>query len=581
MGKAINKTAIVVVLTATLAVPILSSAAPNAGIKPDSPFYFFDITIEKVSLFFTFNLEKKIQKALAHAEERLTEAEAMAIANKPEAVSRAMKEYQTRISFATDRVHNAKSEDQSKKLLTTVAESTAKHQEVLTETYNRVAEEAKEAIEKAIAVSIKGHEEALKQIGALTQKVSARNEEIETLQKEVEDLKKAQAQPRTVERIVEVRPTEPPKTAKRLDSEEIYAKIAPAVVLIETSVGSGSGIVIESNGLILTNAHVIEGTNQAIVKIGGTIAIASVLGRDENVDLALLKIERTNLPVVELGDSNEVALKRGEEVFAFGYPLGFKGDVTATRGIISARQIVDGVIYLQTDATIHPGNSGGPLVNNLGQVIGINSLVLAARGSKETIGGTGIGFAIPVNVARGLIPELKTGKKITTSKPEVALPQQSPPGFISQQQAAWADYLKRVSKNNVDRVAGLKAYDKSDQYTDLRDYDGAIRNADEAIRLFQTAYQDSTALEKNYPTELNFSNLIKEVNEARTIYVTFLLRAAEQNKIYAHAKLTGDSDTRYGASLQRELYFTRAKTAGIDFDAKGRELNATAGAYFK
>ncbi len=416
---------IILLLAAFSGTPISALAASNsAGIKPGSFFYFFDTTFEKVNLFFTFNPEKKAQKALEHAEERLAEAEAVAEEKNTNAVKTAVAGYESNIALAAEESKQIKDKEKAEGLLTSITDQTSKHQEILTDVYNKVPEQAKEAIKKAIDNSIKGQEEARKQIQELKTALSGQSTEIEALRKEVDILKKNQQKTNVTEKIVEVRPSTPLKNTKKLESEEIYAKIAPTVVLIETSDGSGTGIIIESDGVIITNAHVVSGATRVTVKIGGLIYTASVLGRDEGVDLALLKMNGNNLSIAELGDSSEAALKRGEELFAFGYPLDFSGDVTATRGILSARQLVDGVTYLQTDASIHPGNSGGPLVNNKGQVIGINSLVLSARGKAGNIGGTGIGFAIPVNVARGLIPDLKAGRNIII--PRTVLPETAP-----------------------------------------------------------------------------------------------------------------------------------------------------------
>ena len=416
-----------ILFAASLFLPVRASAA-NAGIKPGSFFYFFDTTFEKLNLFFTRDHEKKARKALGYAEERLAEAKAIENDNRPQDLTTVITKYREDTFLATQETTEIKDKAKRERLLSTIADQAFQQQEVLVEVYNKAPEQSREIIKKVIDGSIKAQEEALKMVQALREDLSGQNAQIESLRKEVDTLKKGQGKPNIIEKIIEVRPVATLQNAKKLDSEEIYTKIAPAVALVETSDGSGSGIVIENDGIILTNAHVVAGTTRATVKINDSISTASVLGRDENVDLALLKINRSNLPIVDLGDSSEAALKRGEEVFAFGYPLDFQGDVTATRGILSARQVIDGVAWLQTDASIHPGNSGGPLVNNKGQVIGINSKVLSAKGKGGNIGGTGIGFAIPVNVARGLIPDLKAGRNVVVPKvsESISLPTPQP-----------------------------------------------------------------------------------------------------------------------------------------------------------
>ncbi len=390
----ISGASLTVVLASVLTVPYFAFAAPGAGIKPDSAFYFFDIVFERIGLFFTFNPEGKIQKALAHAEERLAEAEAVALANKPEAISRAMEEYQSRISLATERAREVDNEDQSEKLLTTIAESTAKHQEVLAEVHNKVPEEAKKAIEKAIEVSIGGREEVLKHVQELKEIPPKTQEEIDALREEIESLKRAQSQPRSVST----------SAARKLSNKEIISKVKPAVVYIETTGGSGSGMIIESDGTILTNAHVVKDVYSAKVKLSdGKLFIGTVLGRNEVVDLTLLKIDVHGLPTVEFGNSD--AVEQGDEVFTLGYPFGLGGDVSFKEGTISRRITESGASYLETSAEIHPGNSGGPLVNKGGQVVGINTAVFGETVRGVTLGET-IKLAIPINLAVKLLPTL-------------------------------------------------------------------------------------------------------------------------------------------------------------------------------
>ncbi len=169
--------------------------------------------------------------------------------------------------------------------------------------------------------------------------------------------------------------------------------------------GAGSGFIIRADGLVLTNNHVVEGADDILVKLDdGREFSAKVLGTDPLTDLALLKLQGKveNLPVVRLGDSD--ALKVGDWVVAIGNPFGLASSVSA--GIISAkeRDIRAGPYddFLQTDAAINPGNSGGPLFNLRGEVIGINTAIIG--------GGTGIGFAVPSNMAKALLPQLEKGE---------------------------------------------------------------------------------------------------------------------------------------------------------------------------
>ena len=171
----------------------------------------------------------------------------------------------------------------------------------------------------------------------------------------------------------------------------------------------GSGFIIDKEGLIFTNNHVIEGTDEILVMLeDGREFPAEVVGRDPRTDLALIRIDTDfELQPIPLGDSD--ALGVGEWVVAIGNPFGLGNTVTA--GIVSAKYRRIGVgaydFFIQTDASINPGNSGGPLLNTAGKVIGINTAILAGRG-----GGIGIGFAIPVNIAKDLLPQLKEGKVV-------------------------------------------------------------------------------------------------------------------------------------------------------------------------
>jgi serine protease Do len=169
----------------------------------------------------------------------------------------------------------------------------------------------------------------------------------------------------------------------------------------------GSGFIIDRNGHIITNNHVVERADEIIVKFAdGREFKANVIGRDPKTDVALIKISSLfrSLPTLSVGDSD--AMRVGDWVLAVGNPFGLEH--TVTKGIISATGRVIGAgpydNFLQTDAPINPGNSGGPLINLKGEVIGINSAIVAA--------GQGIGFAIPINLARSIITQLKEKGKV-------------------------------------------------------------------------------------------------------------------------------------------------------------------------
>ena len=169
----------------------------------------------------------------------------------------------------------------------------------------------------------------------------------------------------------------------------------------------GSGFIISNDGYIFTNNHVVEQADKIIVKTSdGKEYEAKIIGTDTNTDIALIKIKADkSLPVTEIGDSDRVRV--GEWVIAIGNPFGLEATVTA--GIVSAKGRVIGAgpydNFIQTDASINPGNSGGPLFNMEGKVIGINTAIVAH--------GQGIGFAIPINMAKTILSDLKTKGKVT------------------------------------------------------------------------------------------------------------------------------------------------------------------------
>src|SRR5688572_7925067 len=225
--------------------------------------------------------------------------------------------------------------------------------------------------------------------------------------------------------------------ALRRGLESLVERVSPAVVqvlvsgyaaaqgpaaagLLSRVSGSGSGVIVDPEGYVVTNAHVVdgarrvqvalatagEGGGRSILKAPARVLGARVIGVDKETDLAVLKVEAAGLPVLPLGDSE--ALKQGDLVMAFGSPLGLDGSVTL--GVVSAvaRQLrpEDRMIYVQTDAAVNPGNSGGPLVDMEGRVVGINTLIASQSGGNE-----GVSFAAPSNIVRTVVDQIRaTGR---------------------------------------------------------------------------------------------------------------------------------------------------------------------------
>ncbi|OBR96366.1 MULTISPECIES: S1C family serine protease [Clostridium] len=252
------------------------------------------------------------------------------------------------------------------------------------------------------------------------------------------------------------------ESTKENSITEVAETVGPAVVGISNKsegyfglqdAGSGSGVIIDSNGYIVTNYHVVQGADKITVKLSSNkILNASVLGADQRSDLAVIKVDAKNLPVVRFGDSSKV--KVGDTAIAIGNSLGeqFAGSVTA--GIISAlnRKIeYNGSIYkvIQTDAAINPGNSGGPLCDLQGNVIGINSLKIGANLNAE-----GMGFAIDINEAKDIIKSLMNSGKV--SRPYLGISGES---VVSEDDKIQGVYIEQVEKNSGAGVAGIKPTD--------------------------------------------------------------------------------------------------------------------------
>jgi S1-C subfamily serine protease len=220
--------------------------------------------------------------------------------------------------------------------------------------------------------------------------------------------------------------SDPAVATEEQNNIEVYRTLSPGVVFIhstsyardflgfvEPQEGSGSGSIIDAQGNILTNYHVIEGAQKLSVSLGGQKAYAArIIGGDPDTDLAVIRlIEKPAGPltVIPLGDSDKLVV--GQKVLAIGNPFGL--DRTLTTGVISGLQrpirarnnrLIEGAI--QTDASINPGNSGGPLLDSHGRMIGINSQILSPSGTSA-----GVGFAVPVSIAKRVIPQiLQTGQ---------------------------------------------------------------------------------------------------------------------------------------------------------------------------
>jgi serine protease Do len=279
-------------------------------------------------------------------------------------------------------------------------------------------------------------------------------------------------------------------TSLSSEIRELTQRVSPAVVQIYTSsfgslMGStpqgaalfgkqqatGSGIILDSDGYILTNNHVVEGAKRvqvrlapqavgmsggtSILETGGALVGAQVLGTDKETDLAVLKIDMTNLPYLTLGDSEQVF--QGQLVFAFGSPMGLNNSVSF--GVIStvARQLQQDnpMIYIQSDVAVNPGNSGGPLVNAKGEVIGINTLIFTQSGGSE-----GLSFSAPSNIAKNVYNQIKATGRVKRGiigvNPQTVNPLMAQPLGLKTQ---WGVILGDVFPQSPADEAGLQVGD--------------------------------------------------------------------------------------------------------------------------
>jgi S1-C subfamily serine protease len=223
------------------------------------------------------------------------------------------------------------------------------------------------------------------------------------------------AQPRTV--AIPVQPTVQLTTPEQIVVGVTQA-VTPAVVGVRTQGGAGSGFIIRPDGIILTNAHVVGTARTVTIELAtGEELQGTVLGRDPQNDIAVVDVPGTSLPTIPLGDSDRLLV--GQMTIAIGNPLQFAR--TVTTGVVSGigRTLPaggqGGGLYelIQTDAAINPGNSGGPLLNSAGQVIGINTAIAGTAG--RGIQAIGIGFAVPINVAREIAEQVLTIGEIRTA----------------------------------------------------------------------------------------------------------------------------------------------------------------------
>ena len=262
----------------------------------------------------------------------------------------------------------------------------------------------------------------------------------------------------------------PARLSQVNDVPTILATVEPAVASITTDQGVGTGMVISAGGDIITNYHVVAGANYIHVSLyhrAGYLG-AFVTGYDQDSDVALLRVPGvSNLATVVLGDSSQV--KVGDNVIAVGNALNLPGGPSATTGIVSALgRTIGGTTFtagelvppnlIQTDAAINPGNSGGPLLDAAGDVIGMNTLVI--QQANDTESAQGLGFAIPINTIKSLIPTLRQGSKVAPTELGISMQDNTPQlaaeyGF----RITTGVVVSQVLVDSPAYRAGMQAYD--------------------------------------------------------------------------------------------------------------------------
>ena len=301
----------------------------------------------------------------------------------------------------------------------------------------------------------------------------------------------------------------------------------------------GSGFIIREDGYVVTNNHVVDGATEIAVKLSdGREFPAKIVGRDEKTDLALLRIDAKGLPVLPFGDSDK--LQVGEPVMAIGNPFGLEG--TVTTGIVSAKGRVIGEgpydNFIQTDAAINPGNSGGPLVNTAGQVVGIDTAIFSQSG-----GSVGIGFAIPINMAKTVLPQLEAKGHVTRGWLGVSIqpvtPELAKALKLSKEEGA---LVAQVLPDSPAQKAGLQAGDV------IVEYDGhAIAKAADLPRLVAG-------------TPIGQSATVKVLRDGKPLTVTAQIAQMPESQKMAEA--TSPAQERLGLAVQ-PLTPALAKQLGV------------------
>lgn len=332
--------------------------------------------------------------------------------------------------------------------------------------------------------------------------------------------------------------TDPSATTDEQNNIEIYRTLSPGVVnihstsysrdffgFVEPQEGSGSGSILDQEGNILTNYHVVERAQKLSVSLGGQkVYPARVIGGDPDTDLAVIRLiekPREPLTVIPLGDSDRLSV--GQKVLAIGNPFGL--DRTLTTGVISGLQRpirarngrpIEGAI--QTDASINPGNSGGPLLDSHGRMIGINSQILSPSGASA-----GVGFAVPVNIAKRIVPQLVRNGVV--SRPKLGINTRDVEALRSQVDLPVSDgaMIWQVAEGGAAANAGLRGLTQTEN-GDVELGDIIVGIAGEKVKNTDDLYR---ILDKHQVGE---SVTVDIVRNGRRMSVTVRLQASTDTR---------------------------------------------------
>lgn len=294
---------------------------------------------------------------------------------------------------------------------------------------------------------------------------------------------------------------------------EIINAIKPATVYITAGSELGSGVIISSNGEILTSAHVVKGVSRAQVRLGdGRRLSTRVVGRDEEIDIALLQVDwgdvdnsdnsflEGDLPTVPLGDSDDVL--QGDRVFILGYPFGLETDVSFKEGTISRKLEENGRKYLETTADILPGDSGGPMINERGSVIGINTASFGNRVDGVAVGET-LKFATPINVAKEFLPELRSGREVVVE----TVTEEEPLAPLGQAKREYEAYLVVQKEVNKKINEAIEHHEAGYRYILNEAYTSAAKQFQDASDIF---FEAITLNAKKIIPRVPFRDLFEE-----------------------------------------------------------------------